>query len=62
MTLSVVEELMQHNRSCPQCQAAQPCLVAEHIEDSWPRRVAGEAAASLQQITAPDETQHPAAS
>jgi hypothetical protein len=57
MTLSVVEDLMLHNLSCPQCRAAEPCLVAEHIEDSWPRRVALEAAASLRKITAWDEQQ-----
>lgn len=57
MTLSVVEELMLHNLSCPQCRASEPCLVAEHIEDSWPRRVALEAAASLRRISAPDEKQ-----
>jgi ribosomal protein S27AE len=55
MTLSVVEELMLHNRSCPQCCAGEPCLVAEHIEDSWPRRVALEAAASLRKISTLDE-------
>jgi len=55
MTLSVVEELMLHNLSCPQCRASEPCLVAEHIEDSWPRRIALEAAASLHKITTVDE-------
>jgi len=58
MTLSVVEELMLHNLACPQCRASEPCLVAEHIEDSWPRRVALEAAVSLRQITALDEVPH----
>ena len=56
MTQSVVHDLMLHNLSCPQCRASEPCLVAEHIEDSWPRRVALEAAASLRKITALDET------
>lgn len=55
MTLSVVEDLMLHNLTCPQCRAGEPCLVAEHIEDSWPRRVALEAAASLRKITTMDE-------
>lgn len=55
MTLSVVEELMLHNLSCPQCRASEPCLVAEHIEDSWPRRIALEAAASLHKITSLEE-------
>jgi hypothetical protein len=55
MTQSVVDDLMLHNRSCPQCRASEPCLVAEHIEDSWPRRVALEAATSLRKITALDE-------
>ncbi|HUB92285.1 MAG TPA: hypothetical protein VMA74_21355 [Dyella sp.] len=59
MTLSVVEDLMLHNLSCPQCRAGEPCLVAEHIEDSWPRRVALEAAASLRKITMLEE-QHAA--
>ena len=62
MTLSVVEDLMLHNLSCPQCRTGEPCLVAEHIEDSWPRRVALEAAASLRKITSLDETQLAAAS
>lgn len=60
MALSVVEDLMLHNLSCPQCHAGEPCLVAEHIEDSWPRRVALEAAASLRKITAVDEAQRTA--
>lgn len=51
MTESVVEELMLHNENCPQCNVGEPCLVAEHIQDSWPRRVASEAAASLHEIT-----------
>ncbi|GGA44067.1 hypothetical protein [Dyella nitratireducens] len=55
MTLSVVEDLMLHNLSCPQCRAAEPCLVAEHIEDSWPRRVALEAASSLRKISTLEE-------
>lgn len=55
MTTSVIQELMLHNLTCPQCRASEPCLVAEHIEDSWPRRVAFEAAESLQKITALEE-------
>lgn len=62
MTLSIIEELMLHNLSCPQCRASEPCLVAEHIEDSWPRRVALEAAASLRKITTFDEPQQAIAS
>jgi hypothetical protein len=52
MTESVVEELMLHNRSCPQCRVGEPCLVAEHIHDCWPQRLASVAAASLVEITA----------
>ncbi|QAU22781.1 hypothetical protein EO087_01270 [Dyella sp. M7H15-1] len=55
MTESLVEELMLHNLTCSQCQAGEPCLVAEHIQDSWPRRVASEAAASLLKITTEDK-------
>lgn len=51
MAVSLIEELMLHNVACPQCRASEPCLVAEHIEDSWPRRVACEAADSIQKIT-----------
>ena len=51
MTKSVVEELMLHNRSCPQCCVGDPCLVAEHIHDCWPQRLASVAAASLVEIT-----------
>ncbi|MBE1160932.1 hypothetical protein [Dyella acidiphila] len=51
MTESIVEELMLHNETCPQCCVGEPCLVAEHIHDSWPRRVASEASASLLRIT-----------
>ncbi|RDS83875.1 hypothetical protein DWU98_06100 [Dyella monticola] len=58
MNLSVVEELMLHNLSCSQCRAGEPCLVAEHIEDSWPRRVALEAAMSIRQISTLDEAPH----
>lgn len=61
MTQSIVEELMQHNLTCSQCRVGEPCLVAEHIHDSWPRRVASEAAASLLQITTADEEEHQAA-
>lgn len=52
MTSSVLEELMLHNKTCPQCGVGEPCLVAEHIEDCWPRRVASEAAAVLSAISA----------
>lgn len=51
MTESIVEELMLHNQTCPQCQMGEPCLVAEHIEDSWPRRVASEAATRIREIS-----------
>jgi hypothetical protein len=61
MTESVVEELMQHNLVCSQCRVGEPCLVAEHIHDSWPRRVASEAAASLREITTSDEEHQAAA-
>ena len=61
MTKSVVEELMLHNQSCFQCRIGEPCLVAEHIEDSWPQRVASEAANSLLKITTDIENQHEAA-
>jgi hypothetical protein len=57
MTESVIEELMLHNLSCSQCRVGEPCLVAEHIQDSWPRRVASEAAASLLEITRDEEHQ-----
>jgi hypothetical protein len=60
MTESVIEELMLHNLSCSQCRVGEPCLVAEHIQDSWPRRVASEAAASLLEITR-DTEEHQAA-
>lgn len=52
MILTVVEELMLHNKSCPQCGAGEPCLVAEHIQDCWPQRVASQAAAVLSEIAA----------
>jgi ribosomal protein S27AE len=52
MTLTVVEELMLHNKTCPQCGAGEPCLVAEHIQDCWPQRVASQAAAVLSEIAA----------
>lgn len=61
MTSSVVEELIQHNLTCSQCRVGEPCLVAEHIHDSWPRRVASEAAASLLQITTAEEEHQAAA-
>ena len=48
---SIVQELMLHNQTCPQCSVGEPCLVAEHIHDCWPRRVASEASASLRRIT-----------
>ncbi|GGA01075.1 hypothetical protein [Dyella caseinilytica] len=51
MTESVIEELMLHNRTCPQCSVGEPCLVAEHIHDCWPQRLASVAAASLVEIT-----------
>jgi hypothetical protein len=51
---------MLHNETCSQCRAGEPCLVAEHIHDSWPKRVAREAAASLLQITTATETQQAA--
>jgi hypothetical protein len=51
MTMSVVEELMLHNKNCLQCGAGEPCLVAEHIQDCWPQRVASQAAALLSEIT-----------
>ncbi|HTC27526.1 hypothetical protein [Dyella sp.] len=52
MILTVVEELMLHNKTCPQCGAGEPCLVAEHIQDCWPQRVASQAAAVLSEISA----------
>ncbi len=52
MTASVVDELILHNLGCTQCRAGEPCLVAEHIQDCWPRRVGPQAAASLLEITA----------
>ena len=52
MILTVVEELMLHNKTCPQCGAGEPCLVAEHIQDCWPQRVASQAAAVLTEISA----------
>jgi hypothetical protein len=55
MTTSVVEELMLHNLTCSQCRAGEPCLVAEHVEDCWPMRVASQAAASLLDISANDD-------
>jgi hypothetical protein len=58
MTDSVVEELMLHNQTCSQCRVGEPCLVAEHIQDSWPRRVASEAAASLLEITTAPDPHH----
>ena len=61
MIESVVEELKLHNQTCSQCRAGEPCLVAEHIQDSWPRRVASEAAASLLEITKAAEEQQAAA-
>jgi hypothetical protein len=61
MTESVVEELMQHNLTCSQCRVGEPCLVAEHIHDSWPRRVASQAAASLLEITTGEEEHQAAA-
>jgi hypothetical protein len=60
MIESIVHELMLHNETCSQCRAGEPCLVAEHIHDSWPKRVAREAAASLLQITTATETQQAA--
>lgn len=51
MNASVVDELILHNRTCSQCSLGEPCLVAEHIQDCWPRRVAPQAAASLLQIS-----------
>lgn len=51
MTSSVLEELMLHNKTCPQCGAGEPCLVAEHIQDCWPQRVASQAAAVLTEIS-----------
>jgi hypothetical protein len=51
MTDSVIEELMLHNRTCPRCCVGEPCLVAEHIHDCWPQRLASVAAASLVEIT-----------
>lgn len=51
MTTSVVNELILHNLTCSQCRAGEPCLVAEHIHDCWPRRVGPLAAASLLQIS-----------
>jgi hypothetical protein len=61
MTQSVIEELMLHNQTCSQCRIGEPCLVAEHIQDSWPRRVASQAAASLLEITTDIEEQQAAA-
>jgi hypothetical protein len=61
MIESIVEELKLHNQSCSQCRAGEPCLVAEHIHDSWPKRVASEAAASLLEITTAAEVQQAAA-
>jgi hypothetical protein len=58
-TASVVEELMLHNLSCSQCRAGEPCLVAEHIEDCWPQRVASQAAASLLDLTVANDDQSP---
>jgi hypothetical protein len=60
MIESVVQELMLHNQSCSQCRVGEPCLVAEHIQDSWPVRVASQAAASLRLITSATETQQAA--
>ncbi|MFK2900151.1 hypothetical protein ISP15_07370 [Dyella jejuensis] len=57
MTVSIVEELMLHNLTCSTCRAGEPCLLAEHIADSWPRRVAAEAAANLREITTPVDQQ-----
>jgi ribosomal protein S27AE len=54
---TVVEELMLHNRTCPQCGAGEPCLVAEHIQDLWPLRVASQAHALLTQIASYVEEQ-----
>ena len=61
MTESVVEELMLHNRCCPQCSVGEPCLVAEHIHDCWPQRLASVAAASLLEITTDSEVRQAAA-
>ena len=58
-TASVVKELMLHNLSCSQCRAGEPCLVAEHIEDCWPMRVASQAAASLLDLTVANDDQPP---
>lgn len=59
ITTTVVQELMLHNLTCPQCRAGEPCLVAEHIEDCWPRRVASQAAASLLELTTIDDDMPP---
>lgn len=59
-TVSVVEELMLHNLSCSQCRAGEPCLVAEHIEDCWPTRVASQAAATLLDLTVANDDRPPA--
>ncbi|RDS82589.1 hypothetical protein [Dyella psychrodurans] len=58
-TASVVEELMLHNLSCSQCRVGEPCLVAEHIEDCWPMRVASQAAATLLDLTVANDEVHP---
>jgi hypothetical protein len=57
MIASVVDELILHNLNCSQCRAGEPCLVAEHIQDCWPRRVGPQAAASLLEITANAENE-----
>jgi hypothetical protein len=61
MTSTVVEELMLHNKTCPQCGAGEPCLVAEHIQDCWPQLVASKAAAVLTEISTAVTEEQPVA-